>query len=71
MAYEYVMLALRLKDGFSLSDYRQKFGLDFLTERVEKINYYEKLGLMKISGDRIFLTERGFYLSNTIISDLI
>ncbi len=36
LAYEYVMLALRLKEGFSLSEYSEKFGADFLSLVYEK-----------------------------------
>jgi oxygen-independent coproporphyrinogen-3 oxidase len=70
-AYEYAMLALRLKDGFSLCEYREKFGEDFLKERKEKLEKYENLGLLEIKNGRIYLTERGFYVSNAILSDIL
>jgi oxygen-independent coproporphyrinogen-3 oxidase len=71
LAFEYAMLHLRLKDGFSLKDYKDRFGIDFLVSREEKIKYYENQGLLSVINDRIFLTETGFYLSNTILSDLL
>ena len=71
VAYEYVMLSLRLDEGFSLKEYEEKFAKSFLEGREEKLKNYEKLGLLRISRDRISLTERGFYLSNAILSDLL
>ena len=71
LAYEYAMLRFRLKDGFSLSEYKDRFGVSF-TQGKEKI--LEKLnseGLIVLSDDRIALTERGFYLSNSILVEIL
>ena len=70
-AYEYAMMHLRLADGFSLLEYRARFGVDFLSERSEKIKVYESRGLLRVENDRISLTEDGFYLSNSIMADII
>ena len=70
-AFEYVMMHFRLSEGFSLSDYRVRFGTDFLTGREALIERYRSLGYINISDDRIYLTESGFYISNTILSDLL
>ena len=65
------MMRLRLSEGFSLSDYRARFGADFTAGRAEKIERYCALGYIAITADRLALTERGFYISNTILSDLL
>jgi oxygen-independent coproporphyrinogen-3 oxidase len=70
-AYEYAMLALRLSSGFSLSEYQEKFGLDFLSSNREKVDRYIEEGYMHLKGDRISLSEKGFYVSNTILTDLL
>ena len=70
-AYEYVMLRLRLAEGFSLSDYRDRFATDFLNGREELINRLTAAGYIRIDGDRLSLTESGFYVSNSIINELI
>ena len=70
-AFEYVMLRLRLAEGFSLSDYRSRFGTDFLEGRGDLINSFVKAGYMCIKDDKISLTERGFYVSNSILTELI
>ena len=71
MAYEYVMLGFRLKEGISLSEYKRLFGIDFLVGREEKISSFIKAGYLAHSSDRLSLTESGFYVSNSIINELI
>ena len=70
-AYEYVMLALRLSDGFSLAEYRDRFGTDFLSGRESEINKLISLGFAEITDGRFRLTDRGLYVSNSIICSLI
>ena len=70
-AYEYVMLRLRLREGFSLSDYKKRFGKDFLLGREELIKKLSAAGYLSISEDRLALTERGFYISNALLTELI
>jgi oxygen-independent coproporphyrinogen-3 oxidase len=70
-AYEYVMLGLRTSDGISLSAYKNEFACDFLDGRHEKIDMYQRLGLLNACDDRIVLTEKGFYVSNAILTELL
>ena len=70
-SYEFVMLGLRLGEGFSLSEYRNRFGKDFLFGREKIVDSLINCGYMRIEGDRIHLTERGFYVSNLILTELI
>lgn len=69
-AYEYIMLRLRLAEGFSLSDYNARFSRDFMAEKGIALEKYIKEGYLSVEGDRISLTERGFYISNTILAEL-
>ena len=68
---EYIMLALRLKEGIDGKKFRERYGKDLDESIFGKAEKYEKRGLLKIEGDRIYLTAEGFLLSNSIISDLI
>ena len=70
-AYEYAMLGLRLKEGISLSKYKSLSGVDLLSERGDVIDRYVRKGLVSLDADTLALTDEGFYLSNTIITDLI
>ncbi len=69
--YEYVMLALRLKHGFSLQDYQNRFGEDFVSGREDIIKRFIQCEYMSVLDDRIFLTEKGFYVSNYILTELL
>lgn len=71
LRYEYVMLRLRLAKGFSLSDYERRFSVPFLSGREGLVDKFRSLGYLEICDDRLFLTERGFYVSNSIISELL
>lgn len=69
--YEFVMLGLRLREGISLAEYRDRFGKDFIFERKNVIDPYIDGGYVIHSGDRLSLSEKGFYISNTILTDLL
>lgn len=71
MAYEYAMLRLRLSEGLSLCEYKERYGYDLLSEKREIISKYSRLGYIKITDDRLALTDKGFYISNSIITDLL
>ncbi len=70
-AYEYAMLSLRLSSGVSLSKYKELFGFDFLSGREEEISRLINAGYLKNDNGRVFLTERGFYVSNAILAELL
>lgn len=70
-AYEYAMLRLRLADGISRAAYAEKFGRDFTRGREKKLAAFERQGLLFSDGDRIALTDRGFYVSNAILSEIL
>ena len=70
-SYEYVMLRLRLKEGFSLSEYKSAFGFDFCKGRQALLSRLQEAGYISLTDDRISLTEQGFYISNSILTELI
>ncbi len=69
--FEYAMLAFRLADGLSLSDFETKFSHAFTDDREELIARYVDLGYMRRDGDRLALTDSGMYVSNAILSELL
>ena len=71
LAYEYAMLGLRLKEGFSLSDYEHRFGRSFTEGKEDILKRLERDGLITIIDGRIALTERGFYISNSILIEIL
>ncbi|MBR5449436.1 MAG: radical SAM family heme chaperone HemW [Clostridia bacterium] len=68
---EYVMMRLRLREGFSLSEYKRLYGIDFLNGKSDTVSTLAAHGLLITDGDRICLTEAGFYVSNSIIAELL
>lgn len=68
---EYIMLALRLKEGLCFKEYRERFGKD-LPDSIKKaaLPLYNA-GLLNLNADRISLTDRGMLLSNSIITNLL
>jgi oxygen-independent coproporphyrinogen-3 oxidase len=68
---EFIMLALRLKEGISLPEFEGKFGKNILESKKDIIRKYVDAGLMQLSDNRLSLTERGFYVSNSIICEFI
>ncbi len=69
--FEYAMMRLRLSQGIDLPEYYARFGSSFFEGRESKIKRYISLGLMRQEGDSISLTTKGFYLSNSILSDIL
>ena len=68
---EFIMLALRLCEGISLEEYKSRFNKDLLESKKGIIKKYIDAGLMTLADNRLALTERGFYVSNSIICDFI
>ncbi len=68
---EYIMLALRLSDGISEDEFASRFGRDFWHTYGPSCIPYIDGGFLCREGGRIFLTERGFPVSNTILSDIL
>ncbi len=69
-AEEYIMLRLRLSDGLKFDGFRKKFGYEFRYNR-KKAAALEAAGLVVIDNNSLRLTEQGFLLSNSIITEFI
>ncbi|MGN0452940.1 MAG: radical SAM family heme chaperone HemW [Ruminococcus sp.] len=67
---EYIMLSLRTDSGFSLEKYKELFSSVPSADIFTEAKKLEKLGLTRVAGDNISLTEKGFLLSNAVISQL-
>ncbi len=67
---EFVMLGLRLTAGIDKSEYFRLFARDFDRD-FPLCRDFEKGGFMYSSGDRLMFTQRGFLVSNEILSRLL
>lgn len=71
-AEEYTMLRLRLSDGLIFKDFYKRYGYAFPADLcADKLQRLIRNGLMTIDNEHIALTQRGFLLSNYIISEII
>lgn len=68
---EFVMLALRLKDGLRFDDFKKKYGFSVPNAVLKKALFFENQGIMNVSEESFSLTEKGFLLSNEIIVQLL
>ena len=69
--FEYGMLNLRLRWGLSLTDFKRRFGHSFTDGRMDTLGKFQNMGLLQISDERVYFTERGMYLSNDLLSEIL
>ena len=68
---EYLMLRLRLSDGVDFTEYTKKFAKPFPSHITKNAKHFADLGLVSFKENGFRLTEEGFLLSNSVISQLI
>lgn len=67
---EYVMLRLRLTEGISLSDFSARTGENF-EARYPSLSRMIDGGFMKKENGRISFTDKGFFVSNAILAEML
>lgn len=68
---EFIMLRLRLKQGLDLNELKSKYGERAFERILKKAPFLKEQGLIDFNNNTISLTEKGFLLSNAVISELI
>lgn len=68
---EFIMLRLRLKQGLDLNELKTKYGESPVKRITKKASFLKEQDLIDFENNFISLTEKGFLLSNTVISELI
>lgn len=68
---EFMFLGLRMTCGISREDFAERFKKDIYEVYAPVLNKYIDSGYMATEGDRIFLTDMGIDVSNTILADFI
>ena len=68
---EYIMLRLRLKEGLNLSDLSNLYGETSANNIIKKAPLLKEQGFINYENNIISFTEKGFLLSNSIISEFI
>lgn len=67
---EYIILKLRLIDGFYIKDFNTKFRMNFLKEYEGKLELLIQKGLIQIN-DKICLTSKGLDLANQVFVEFV
>ena len=67
---EYIMLSMRLSSGMELSEFEKKAKKSFV-ELYGRTNELIKNGYIKYENGRIAFTDKGFFVSNAILSDML
>lgn len=74
-AAEYIMTGLRLMEGISLDDYREKAGMSVDEKLMVKLRDHEQRGLIQIEeigGDRrVRITGKGFFVIDAVVYGLV
>ncbi len=68
---EFIMLRLRLNQGLDLNELESKFGEAPVKRITKKAPFLKEQGLIDYENNTISLTEKGFLLSNAVISEFI
>ncbi|WP_462361202.1 radical SAM family heme chaperone HemW [Parvimonas micra] len=58
--FEYIIMNMRLKEGFLISDYNRLFESDFLEDNKKAVEIGLENNVVEIKDDRIYFTKRGF-----------
>lgn len=67
---EYVMLGLRLGEGISEEEYRKMSGVD-IYDAMPSLKMFIKEGFLVCENGRIAFSDKGFFLSNSILCELL
>ena len=68
---EYIMLALRLKEGLLFDRYKERFGEDVSAGMINAAAKLSESGLVELTASSLSLTVKGFLVSNSVISYLL
>jgi oxygen-independent coproporphyrinogen-3 oxidase len=69
--FEFLMLGFRTSAGISKNEFSNIFGFDFDEKYGPKIEKFKNAGYIFENGDSVMLTERGFEVSNSILSEIL
>ena len=67
---EYVMLRMRMTAGIDCTDFKARFGVE-LEEFCGSLDRYISAKFIKRDGTRVSFTDKGIFVSNTILSDIL
>ncbi|MFZ0389739.1 MAG: radical SAM family heme chaperone HemW [Calditrichia bacterium] len=66
LEFEYIFLHLRLRQGLKFSLFQERFDKSFLEEYNDTVRSLQQNGLIALSSDAVFLTEKGWLLADEV-----
>ena len=66
-----VILGLRMTDGISRQQFMDRFSIDFYQVYHSIIEKFSREGILIADQDRIYLSRRGYFLSNQLLAELL
>lgn len=70
-ARETLVVGLRMVEGISLSEFYQQTGFKAQELMGDKLPYFINSQMINIKDERIFLTKKGLWVANTILSEMV
>ncbi|WP_044642348.1 radical SAM family heme chaperone HemW [Risungbinella massiliensis] len=67
----FMMLGLRLMEGISPQKFQKRFGVSVTDVYAEEMKKLVNLGLLKVTENRIFLTEQGLIYGNEVFAEFL
>jgi len=68
---EFMFLGLRKIEGINVEEFSRRFNTSIFEKYKDVINKYIDLNLLKLEGNRLYLTRRGIEISNQVMADFI
>ena len=66
LEFEYIFLHLRLKEGISLKEFKNRFQHDFVKRHQHALLRLEQDGFLSKTSERVVLTKQGWFLADEI-----
>ncbi|HEY4482225.1 MAG TPA: hypothetical protein VI489_05180, partial [Candidatus Brocadiaceae bacterium] len=70
-ASETVVMALRLRQGISNTDFYERFGYKIEDQFEEQMNRLAKYGLVSYENEILKLTEKGLFVADTVMTEFV
>jgi len=66
-----IILGLRLNKGISLTEFKERYNFDIEKEYEKVIKKFLSSGYLTIQNDRLKLTSKALFVSNSILSEFV
>jgi oxygen-independent coproporphyrinogen III oxidase len=70
-AGEAMMLALRTAQGVGLSEFKERYGIDVMSDYAPVVTRFAQTGLLERVGDNVRLTQQGRFVANDVCAAFI